>query len=219
VFDSRDTSLQPLDMNEIDLNRNIKLKYFFEDMAKSEDIVNIGNHPHVLALISNYFGCKPTLSIMEVWWTKTGPQQEAQQPGEALYQDDMYHRDVEDFKFAKLFVYLTDVGPKNGAHSYIKGSHNSDKLVRRGPITDTEAHEAFAEDKRVLMTGKAGTGFVEDTWGLHRATPATEGERLLLSYTYSLTSFNPQAPKEPLAVNRYGVDPYINRVFLRSQDA
>jgi hypothetical protein len=82
------------------------------------------------------------------------------------------------------------------------------------PISDDLAAATFDAKDSLVLTGKSGSGFLEDTWGLHRSLPAKTGERLLFSVTYSLTSFNPSSPRTPVAENKYGVDPYINRVYL-----
>ena len=210
VVDVRDTSLTPIDIAAAKADTTRKLKYLAADLAASDDILRIANDDKILSLVSAYFGCKPTITIMDAWWTKTGPYDT-----DALFQDDMYHRDVEDFKFLKFFIYLTDVAPENGAHCFVRGSQLSKQFTARGPIADSAVKAVFAPADQLVLTGKAGCGFLEDTWGLHRSLPAKLGERLLLSITYSLTSFNPQSPDKPVAPQRLGVDPYINRVYLQ----
>lgn len=209
VHDSRDFARHPLTIAELDPAKTQKLKYFEKDLVQCEDLMRIANDPHIIGLISAQFGCKPTICCMEAWWTKAGTA-----IANELYQDDMYHRDVEDFKFIKLFIYLCDVEEANGAHCFIKGSQNSTRLTKRMPIPDQLASENFAEKDHFVFTGKAGSGFLESTWGLHRSLPIRKGERLLYSVTYSLTSMNPQSPKAPLAKNTLGLDAYTNRVYF-----
>ena len=189
VHDLRDVEKKPLDLATLNLRETMKVRYFDTAIAQSEDLVRLANQDKILSLVAAYFGCKPTITIMEAWWTKTG-----NEPGHVLFQDDMYHRDVEDFKFIKLFVYLTDVAASNGAHCFIRGSQRSGLLTQRMPISDDLVAATFATKDNLVLTGKTGCGFLEDTWGLHRSLPAKTGERLLFSVTYSLTAFNPYSP-------------------------
>ena len=210
VYEVLDIYKKPLDLAVITKVQQVKLKYYDTDIAHCDDIMRLANDPKILSFITSYFGCKPTITLMDAWWTKT-----AEQATPVLYQDDMYHRDVADFKFIKLFLYLTDVTLENGAHCFVRGSHHSSKLVQRRPFADNEVDQAFDAADCLTLTGNAGCGFLEDTWGLHRSLPAKQGERLVVSITYSITAFNPWSPKIPSVDNIYGVDSYINRVYLK----
>ena len=53
-----------------------------------------------------------------------------------VHSDDIYHRDVDDFRFIKLFVYLTDTSSTTGAHSFIKGSHQGRKWAARKALSN-----------------------------------------------------------------------------------
>jgi ectoine hydroxylase-related dioxygenase (phytanoyl-CoA dioxygenase family) len=199
----------PLDLRDVPIIKQTKLKYFDADIAQCADIIALANSDKILPLVSAYLGCKPTIVTMSSWWTKAGPDS-----SEKFY-DDMFHRDVDDYKFVKLFVYLSDVGPENGAHCFIRGSHNSKNLTKRQILTDDDINQKFDKNDILALSGKSGTGILEDTWGIHRALPCVKGERLLLHFLYGLTSFNADAsPPEPVARNVYNVDAYSNRVYL-----
>ena len=210
VYDLRNLEQKPLDLSKMNIDCQMKLKYFTADLIQCEDIIKIANDEKIIALVTDYFGCKPTITIIEAQWTKTHPD-----AAQILFQDDMYHRDVEDFKFVKLFVYLSDVSKENGPHRYIRGSHRTAALTKRMPIPNEMAENGCDPKDVITMTGKAGSGFVEDTWGLHRAVSIESGERLVLTITYSLTALNPQSPTAPMADNQFAVDSYTNRVFFK----
>lgn len=199
----------PLKLDEVDTTEQRKLKYFDADIAACRPIVEIGNSEKILSMVAAYLGCKPTLVNMAAWWTKAG-----KVPSDTKFYDDMFHRDVDDYKFLKLFVYLTDVSPNNGAHSFIKSSHLSSKFTERRTFTDEEISENFPASDHMVMTGKRGCGFLEDTWGLHRSRPCVEGERLVLHFLYGITSMNAQTAPKPVMKNIYNVDAYTNRVYL-----
>jgi len=198
-----------LNIDDVKITKQTKLKYFDEDIAQCKEIVEIANSDRILSLVSAYLGCKPTITSMTSWWTKAG----VDGVPEKFY-DDTYHRDVNDYKFIKLFIYLNDVEPENGAHSFIKGSHLSEKFTERRALNDAEVESAFDESDILALAGKSGTGILEDTWGIHRSMPCIKGERLLLHFLYCLTPYHDEAPRKPVAKNTYNVDPYINRVFL-----
>lgn len=198
----------PVNLYDIKITRQTKLKYFDADLANCQEIVEVANAPEIISLVSAYLGGKPTISLMSAWWTKAGDG-----PAEFFY-DDNFHRDVADYKFLKLFVYLTDVTADNGAHCFIKRSHLSKKCTQRRMYLTDEIDKNFDKNDQLVLTGKSGCGFLEDTWGLHRSMPCTSGERLVLHILYNLITLDAGSPEKPLAKNIYNVDTYSNRVYL-----
>jgi Phytanoyl-CoA dioxygenase (PhyH) len=186
-----------------------KLHYQIEDTLTCKPLIDLANHPEILATVGRYLGVTPSIASMQAWWTYG----EHSAYGQKHY-DDVYHRDVDDFRFVKLFVYLTDTTAKTGAHSYIKGSHLSPLLNRRGPITDEQVMDSFNETQFITVTGVAGTVFLEDTWGIHRPLLATEGRRLVFYVLYSLVPFAPHGMARPLLPLPSGLDSYVNRSYF-----
>ena len=94
-----------------------------------------------------------------------------------------FHRDIVSYNFLKVFVYLNDVNELNGAHVYLKGSHkdNSSGNVLRY-YSDNELKESNSHAEHV--TGKKGSIFFEDTFGLHKGGIISNGHRLMLILTY-----------------------------------
>lgn len=186
-----------------------KVQYLTGDTLSCEPLMALANHPALLATVTAYLGAKPSIASVQAWWTFG----EHSVQGQKHY-DDVYHRDVDDFRFVKLFVYLTDTTISSGAHSFIKGSHCGTALTRRGPISDTEAQKCFSPEHFSTVTGQAGTVFLEDTWGIHRPLLATSGRRLIFSVLYGLTPWVPQSPSRPLQMLPAGFDPYVNRAHF-----
>jgi hypothetical protein len=187
--------------------------YFSQsDVVNTPHALEIANHPEVLNVIGTYFGCKPTISYMVAWWSV--PSNDGAQHAEK------FHRDYDDLKFAKLFVYLTDVDELSGPHVYVKGTHSSDKLIARKRYEDNEVIENFPNPRDHLrLTGKAGTSFVETTFGLHRGVPPSDKPRLLFQVLYSLKP-NIGGPKRPLvgpeSFETSRLDSYINRIYCNT---
>lgn len=187
-----------------------RLFYRPNDVLGCQSLVNLANSPLVLDTVGELLGSKPTIALMQAWWTLGEHHRDG-----AVHHDDVYHRDVDDFRFVKLFVYLTDTHRNNGAHSYVRGSHLSDRFTRRGPITDDEVHGAFSPQDILTIEGPAGTVFLENTWGIHRPLLATEGRRLIFSVLYTLTPWTPETLATPVLALPDGLDPYINRAIFR----
>ncbi len=182
------------------------------DVVRAPHFLEIANRPEILGIVERYLGCRPTITYMAAWWSyPTGI--EAQQA-------ENFHRDVDDWRFVKLFVYLTDVDGSKGPHVYVKKSAN---VPVAGPIrrlTDEEVRAEHAAGDIVYMTGAAGEAFLENTYGIHKGQPVLEGHRLLFQAVYSLMPL-PYGPKHPVigaaeasAIAGMTLDPFVNRVYV-----
>lgn len=149
------------------------------DIVNAPYLLDLANDPRVLDVASRFLGCKPTIGYMATWWsyaTEIGPQQA-----------ENFHRDVDDWRFVKLFVYLTDVEMESGPHKYVVHSSSQPKLTEIRRFDDDEVAGAFGADNIVTMTSKAGEGFLEDTYGIHKGQPVQSGHRLLFQVVYTMT--------------------------------
>ena len=81
------------------------------------------------------------------------------------------HRDLDDFKFLSLFVYLTDVDLSNGPHVYERGTHFGISEAKNGSDLPPSAHQ------QTVFVGKAGSAFLEDNWGVHHGMTIEPGQR------------------------------------------
>jgi len=135
-------------------------------------------------VIGRYLGCRPVLDMVASWWTF--PAGEASSDSAQLY-----HFDLDRIKWIKAFVYLSDVGPTNGPHAYVRGSHldSMEKLGRDGRFSDTEVFSKYPTSDEVVFTGPAGTVILEDTLGLHKGVPAQEGYRFIFEFECSINHF------------------------------
>src|ERR1700748_107568 len=81
------------------------------------------NRADILRLASAFLGCKPTLCSLGVRWSFPG----SKSPDAT----QAVHRDPDDLRFFKLFVYLTDVvDGESGPHVFVAGSHNTRRPLR-----------------------------------------------------------------------------------------
>jgi hypothetical protein len=172
-------------------------------------IFEIVNHPLVLGAVARVLGAKPTLSYMAVWWSLPAGDGEAQLA-------ENFHRDVDDWRFVKYFVYLTDVDEEAGPHVFIPGSHKQNKLTKIRRYSEDEIADAFQKGNEKVYIGPAGTSFIESTYGFHRGLPCKSKARLALRQI-------PYGPREPVAmIGKNGVpadlDPFINRIYCNPAD-
>ncbi|MBN1377687.1 MAG: hypothetical protein JXA04_00470 [Gammaproteobacteria bacterium] len=182
------------------------------DIINAPYLLELANDPRILDIAAAFLGCKPTLTYLAAWWsyhTEKGAQQA-----------EWFHRDVDDWRFLKLFIYLTDVDDKSGPHIYVTHSAASDKLTKIRRFEDDEVISAFGEKNILHLTGSAGEGFFEDTYGIHKGQPVKEGRRLIFQAVYSMFPL-PYGPKTPvvklseLTITRsISPDPWINRVYI-----
>lgn len=146
----------------------------------------------VIRIAGSYMGIAPKLRGFSLRQTLPVP------AGAAEYFSQRWHRDPEDRKMLKMFIYMTDVlDEQSGPFIYIKGSQPGGvrgNLFPQHPPAATYP-EAGAVEKvvpRELMKvclGRAGTVVFADTSGLHKGGYTISAPRLMYTGTfYSLAS-------------------------------
>ncbi len=96
-----------------------------------------------------------------------------------------FHRDVDAWRWLKVFVYLNDVEEGGGQHDVYLGSHRDfpRKLWKIRRYSGTELEEYFP-NRCFHVIGPAGTCFAENTIAFHRGAPPEKKGRLLLTAVY-----------------------------------
>ena len=103
-----------------------------------------------------------------------------------------WHRDPEDKKTCKMFLYLTDVDDGSGPFMYVKESHYGGewgklflpKFPKGVYIAGGEIERAIPKECVKVCVGRAGTIIFCDTAGLHKGGYATEKERIMFTAGY-----------------------------------
>ena len=200
--------------------------YSLADVIGAPHLIELANRADVIDAAAAYLGCTPTIYALNAWWSFSGH-------GVANYAQS-FHRDLDDYRFCTLFCFLTDVGPRNGAHVFLKFSHRIDLIERlfaeRGDAAGRSVGRrvtlldlfdpptGYGKDEfyRLLFSGldatimgPAGFAFMADTGGLHKGEPLTEGRRLMFWARYGVYR-NPVAASDPaprsLVEDRIGRD-------------
>ncbi len=180
--------------------------YSLTTILESPDVLSLLNTAPILRIAADYLGCKPTLSSLGVRWSFPG--------GQSAEGTQLFHRDPDDWRFLKFFVYLTDVDAGAGPHAYIVRSHLQATQLRSHYYSQRTIDEQYGKANTRIVTGPAGTAFLADTSGIHAGLVPTDTPRLILQAQYSLLPvyalrYQPMASQEAA-----GFDPYVNRLLL-----
>jgi Phytanoyl-CoA dioxygenase (PhyH) len=146
-----------------------------------------------IAVAQNYLQAQPIVDVVAMWWNVASPRPDK---GAAQY----WHFDMDRIKWLKFFVYLTDVGPDNGPHSFIEGSHRRggilEGLLQKGysRLADEEVSSSYSPDKFIEFTAPRGTVIAEDTRGLHKGKHVTKSDRLIFQMQFSNSLFGGDYP-------------------------
>ena len=167
------------------------------DIIKNPILFRIITDNEILDYAIKYFGCVPTLSNINLYWSfksdkKSGPQN--------------YHRDIDDYKILNVFMNLTDTSFDNGSYEHIKHTHDyefikkdipSDSKLKdeidhffninyNGYGNDFYLEDSYFSNKIEQIHGKAGTICFANGFGLHRAVLPKENDRLILWMTFGI---------------------------------
>jgi len=206
----------------------------FENRASAQcpHLLDIATDPLRLGVAASWCGTRPTVLLTLLWWsfaTASGPK-DAQ----------LFHLDVDDVRFCKFFIYLTDVDEEDGPHVFLPGSHRQDFLLRSkkaaenpeayrqwlfGQLRKTDQEVgAYFDTEPVRITGKAGTNFMALTRGLHKGLKPEKNDRLVAQVVYGASPFLKMEPEPvpadpenglPLALAQPPLD-FTNRFVVRS---
>jgi hypothetical protein len=167
-------------------------RFVEEDSINTPCIQQVMADPTFLAVAESYLRTLPILSNVSVWWSATY----GDTPGDNAAQE--FHFDFDPPpKWLNFFIYLNDVGPANGPHVYVRGSHVAGHsaaadLLKRGyaRIQDKDIAQAFGAENIVELTGLRGTVIAADTRGFHKGKMPTAGCRLMMQFTFSSPLFS-----------------------------
>ena len=152
--------------------------------ALDSPLIRLALDKKLLETVSLYLGLWPRLHAIGAWlnFPTDGDASEAQ----------LWHRDPEDLRLVKVFIYLNDVNEDRGPFCYIPRTHPFSEGAAIVPhhndnkrITDEEMRSAFSSDNWLTCTGPAKTLILADTVGYHRGGKPNKGTRILVTFTYT----------------------------------
>jgi hypothetical protein len=160
-----------------------------DDATDIAEIQQLVCDSSLIAIAQNYLGSKPIFTGISLWWS---PAVKDTPDGDAAQE---FHWDMERIRWIRFFIYLTDVEADSGPHCFIKGTHITGaipkKLLSVGyqRIKDEQIIEFYGRDRYREFVGPRGTIVAEDSRGFHKGKMPLKGDRLLLAFELSNTTF------------------------------
>ncbi|MDA2925936.1 phytanoyl-CoA dioxygenase family protein [Acidobacteria bacterium AH-259-G07] len=156
-------------------------------IALDDPWLQLGIDGRILDVVNTYLGLWARLMSIDLWYTiplgiersRTGSQR--------------WHRDPEDRKMVKVFLYFSEVAHTAGPLQYIPGSCTGGPYRHlwrtSGPTgqpipSEGELEAKIPRSEWITCSGSTGTFVFCDTSGLHRGGYATEQERVLAMWCF-----------------------------------
>jgi hypothetical protein len=193
------------------------------DVINHRDVQALMAETLLVELAQAYLGAEPVADFIRMWWYSASSHPESAQ---------LYHCDMSRIKWVRFFVYLTEVGPGNGPHCFVTGTHRTGgipgRFLERGyaHVSDEEISRHFGPDDIVEFLGPRGTIIAADTRGLHKGQQVRIGHRLILQIQFSNSLFGHLYPrtafetlKDPGLIEMCQRHPRVYSAFLPSSRA
>jgi len=167
-------------------------------------------------MVTKYLGCAPVHVQTNLWFSFPTVKDKNNLSTNA----QMYHQDKEFVKFIKVFIYLSDVGPDNGPHGYVVGSH-VDEAHTHGygfgeRILDEDVERLYGADRVKSLVAPAGTITFGDTSCVHKGVPVEAGHRVMLQLEYASSLYlSPVPPFSEPSKDVFGALPYPKPIVTR----
>ena len=143
----------------------------------------------LVAIARQYLGTVPVPIQARIWWSFAG----AANNEERRLAGQGFHYDIDSYRGLTFFFYLTDVGPSNGAHVYVRGTHRKklwkDSFCIYKRRSDAEIEASYGSESQKLFCGPAGYGFAEDIFGFHKGLHPETGDRLMIQIGFGLRDY------------------------------
>jgi hypothetical protein len=159
------------------------------NVAVSCDVVRrIAVDPIIREIAARSLSAEPVLQGTRLVWSFACEST----PHQRFKSNQTFHYDLDDYRQIRFFFYLTDVSPSSGPHVCVAGSHRHKKLshrLLRGYIEDEEAIRYYGAETIRTLCGRAGFGFAEDSFCLHKVSQPKDGDRLILKIGYGVRDY------------------------------
>jgi phytanoyl-CoA dioxygenase PhyH len=151
--------------------------------------LRLGISDRMLDVVNSYFGLWSKLTYVDLWYTPPA------QPGVDRVSSQRWHRDYNDARLVKVFVYLTDVEEDTGPLEFVMGSTPNGEygnLWPWRPVSNDlyppqdEFERRIPRSAHITLTAPEGSMIFCNTSGFHRGGYATGNRpRVMAVYNYS----------------------------------
>lgn len=221
-------SLTWIQSNEKNLEQN-KIKKFLwtyfptesnRDLDLSNPITKFYLSPEIIYVAGKYLGYIPQLNEIVIQKTTIAGSNDP-------VQSQKWHRDPQEMRTFKVFLYLSDVNEGSGPFIYLKGSSPTSKgklskifpqIKPKGSYPEASVIEKLLTKEDVFTaTASLGTVIFCDTAGIHKGGFATLSERIMATGFYPSFKFtagrNFRLRESALELNKK-LDPLVKKVLL-----
>ena len=166
------------------------MSYYPEDRKSVIDstspLFELAIHPRVVDVVNSYLALWSRLIYFDMWHTLP------MDTGERIL-SQRWHRDPEDRKKIRTFLYFVDVDEQAGAMEYFAGSQMGGQFQNVFPWHDPistpyppqeELDRRIPPSNRIVLKGPPGTLVFCDTAGFHRGGIARTKPRILATAAY-----------------------------------
>jgi hypothetical protein len=153
-------------------------------------VASLIRNPWLHEVASGYLGSRAGLIDLRLWWSF--PAAGASRGELSRVAQDTFHFDLADWGQLKFFFYITDVDEETGAHVYARGTHAGrplrDQLTPFSARREEQVAALRGRHAIQVITGPAGSGFVEDPFGYHTGSAVRRDRRLILELSFGISS-------------------------------
>jgi hypothetical protein len=177
-------------------------------LAESNPLLRLGLSDPVLQVVNGYLDLWCKLIYTDAWHTI--PIDIGRRVG-----SQSWHRDPEDRKMVKAYLYLADVDEGAGPMEYIPGSEVGGPYERLWPWTPRAGHSyrypseadvagRIPQAEWLKCTGPEGSMVFCDTSGLHRGGISRTSPRILATWTFVTPAALGSTAQRRFTVARHG---------------
>jgi len=155
-------------------------------ITASNTLLNFGLDPLILDVANSYMGMWSKLIYFDMWYTLP-------LNTETRFASQRWHRDPEDRRKIRTFLYFTEVDTGAGPMEYLSGSHSGGPYEHvfpwEGPLgtpypPDGEVERKIPTSQHVILKGPPGTLIFCDTAGFHRGGISRTAPRILATSAF-----------------------------------
>jgi hypothetical protein len=175
---------------ERELGKPVLTGQYLDSIETCRAVRLIRSDPLIVATAASYLGSAPKPISTRLWWSF--PTQGVSEEDLSHASQGKMHFDLDDWRTVKFFFYITSVGPADGPHVYIRHSHRQRRLRHQLTLVvgheTTKVVEAYGQTNVTTLTGEAGFGFAEDSFGFHMGQVPRAAPRLMLEIGFGVSA-------------------------------
>ena len=155
-----------------------------EELQPNDPLLKVALDEKLLEIVASYLGVWPQLYSVSAWLNY--PTEDDAKTSQ------LWHRDPEDLKIIKVFIYLDNVDDTTGPFTDIPDTHPFGSAAGKAAVyeqqkrvLDSDLAKVYPSESWLKCIGPANTMILADTVGYHRGGKPDVGQRILVNLTYT----------------------------------